>query len=79
MDLCQEAFSNIRTVKAFSTEDHETMRYMERNEKIFAAEKCNGYGYGFFTAFITIFMFGSIDALAYFASYLIRDGRLDIG
>ena len=28
-EVVEEAFSNIRTVKAFSTEDHETIHYLD--------------------------------------------------
>ena len=35
-EAAEECFSNVRTVKAFSTEDHETTSYWNKNEGILA-------------------------------------------
>ena len=39
----------------------------------------SGYGYGCFTFFITVFTFGSIDALIYFAAYLYKQDKMSVG
>lgn len=78
-EVAEEAFSNIRTVKAFATEDAETVTYFERNEKVFEAEISAGKAYGVFQFMITFVMFGTLDALIYFAAYLVRYHGFNIG
>ena len=78
-EVAEEAFSNIRTVKAFATEDHETVSYYEKNEKVFDAEVSAGKAYGCFQFMVTFVMFGTLDALIYFASFLVRHHGFKIG
>lgn len=47
-NVAEEAMSNIRTVKAFSTEDHECKKYEDRNEYIYKRAKDAARCYGFF-------------------------------
>ena len=44
----EEIFGNVRTVKAFATEDAECLIYQERNDEIFAYEFKVAIAYGFF-------------------------------
>lgn len=78
-EIAEETFSNVRTVKAFSTEDHETVRYFEHNEAVYNNEFRGGIAYGFFQMFMTFTMFGTLTALIYFAAYLNRIDKLTIG
>lgn len=77
--LAEEAFSNVRTVKAFATEDRECTSYGEKNDYVFAKAKEAAVCYGFFQFVMQFVMFGSLDALVYFASYLNAEGALTIG
>lgn len=78
-NVAEEAFSNIRTVKAFATEDRECNEYSLRNEKVFLKAKEQALYYGFFSFVMQFVMFGSLDAMVYFASYLNTEGELTIG
>jgi len=78
-NVAEEAFSNIRTVKAFANEDRECADYFEKNEKIFTLAKRAACYYGCFSCVMQLVMFGSLDALVYFAAYLNQEGTLTIG
>lgn len=78
-EVAEETFSNVRTVKAFATEDHETCRYNDRNNAVYDGEFRGGIAYGFFQMFMTFTMFGTLTALIYFAAYLNRTDKLTIG
>lgn len=78
-NVAEEAFSNIRTVKAFATEDRECLAYQVKNDYIYSKAACQAMGYGAFSFFMQFVMFGSLDALIYFAAVLVLDGVLTIG
>jgi len=77
--VAEEAFGNIRTVKAFATEDRECNSYMEKNEYVFQKAKKQAMLYGAFSFAMQFIMFGSLDALVYFAAYLNKNDELTIG
>jgi len=77
--LAEEAFSNIRTVKAFATEDKECMDYSEKNNYVFERARVMARIYGAFNFVIQFIMFGTLDGLVYFAAYLNSEGTLTIG
>lgn len=77
--IAEEAFSNIRTVKAFATEDLECTEYGHRNNEVFGKARQAAKAYGIFNFFIQFIMFGSLDALVYFAAYLNGKDQLTIG
>lgn len=78
-NVAEEAFSNIRTVKAFATEERECISYEKCNDTIFEKAKQAAYAYGIFQCVMQFVMFGSLDALIYFAAYLNGNDRLSIG
>ena len=78
-ELAEEAFSNIRTVKAFATEDYETIRYFERNTDVFDSQFKISMAQCVFQIGIQYTMFGTLTALIYFASVLARNNQLSIG
>jgi ABC-type multidrug transport system fused ATPase/permease subunit len=77
--IAEEAFANIRTVKAFATEDRECQHYYEKNEDIFEKARKTAVAYGLFNFFMQFVMFGSLDALVYFAAWLNSRGGLTVG
>ena len=78
-NIAEEAFSNIRTVKAFATEDRECNAYYKKNEYVFGEAKKAAWCYGVFQFAMQFLMFGSLDALIYFAAFLDKEGKLDVG
>ena len=77
--IAEEAFVNIRTVKAFATEDAECKAYAFKNDSVFANARKAALAYGVFQFTMTFVMFGSLDALVYFAAYLNKNNKLTIG
>lgn len=77
--IAEEAFSNIRTVKAFATEDRECSEYAVKNDWIYAQARKAAMCYGAFNFFMQFVMFGSLDALVYFAAWLNSNDQLTIG
>lgn len=77
--IAEEAFSNIRTVKAFATEDRECNNYTEHNNETFRYARKAAIYYGIFSFGMQFIMFGSLDALVYFAAYLNEQNELTIG
>jgi ABC-type multidrug transport system fused ATPase/permease subunit len=47
-NVAEEAIANIRTVKAFATEEVECNDYAEKNNKVFAKSKLQAFWYGGF-------------------------------
>jgi ABC-type multidrug transport system fused ATPase/permease subunit len=75
----EEAFSNIRTVKAFANEDNECNTYAKKNNYVFEKARQAAVYYGAFSFAMQFIMFGSLDALVYFAAFLNSSGDLTIG
>lgn len=78
-ETAQESFSNIRTVKAFATEDLQSATYQKRNEDVYELERNKAIVMGMWVGTMTFFMFGGTDALIYFASFNYFDYGLSIG
>jgi ATP-binding cassette subfamily B protein len=78
-NVAEEAIANIRTVKAFATEELECTEYQKKNDIIYAKAKHQAFWYGGFSFFMQFIMFGSLDALVYFAAYLNSNDGLSIG
>lgn len=77
-ETAEESFSNIRTVKAFASEDVQSILFATRNDDVFSVQKRLSGWYGFFGGFVGTFAWGSITALIYFASYLIGSPSSDL-
>ena len=78
-NVAEEAIANIRTVKAFATEELECTEYQHKNDTIYAKAKLQAFWYGGFQFCMQFIMFGSLDALVYFAAYLNSNDGLTIG
>jgi len=75
----EEAFSNIRTVKAFATEQEECASYQTTNKKVYQNGVDMAFYYGMFSFFFTFVMFGTLDLLVWFAAYLNDTDGLTVG
>jgi len=80
-EITEESFSNIRTIKAFASEDVQTVMFSTRNDDVFNIQKRISNWYGFFGGFVGTFAWGSVTLLIYFASYLIEspNSKMTIG
>ena len=61
--VAEEAFSNIRTVKAFSTEKEETSRYQKGNDLVFEVEYQKSIWQGVLQFVANFFVTGSMAAV----------------
>ena len=78
-DVAEEALSNIRSVKAFATEDKESIKIDGTLEKVLKAELMGCKAYAWFTFFANGAMFGLLTALVFVAGWLHHKGVLEIG
>ena len=78
-NVAEESFSNIRTVKAFSSEDDEIAKFYKGNYVVYQAGRTRAlYQSGF--AFLTqLMLYGSMAAVVYLASVLYQDNEISIG
>jgi ABC-type multidrug transport system fused ATPase/permease subunit len=61
--IAEETFSNIRTVKAFSTELYETNRFIIGNNGVYEIGYQKSIWYGLFNFVANFFVFGSMAAI----------------
>jgi ABC-type multidrug transport system fused ATPase/permease subunit len=78
-NVAEEAFTHIRTVKAFATEEDECVHYQEKNLMVYKLQLSMAFWYGGFSFAMIFVMFGSLDALVWFAAYLNDSDGLTIG
>jgi len=69
-NVADEAFGNVRTVKAFANEDEETEKFDKHNLETFEIAKKRAVWQGFFVFQIQVLLYGSMSAIIYMASYL---------
>jgi len=77
--VVEESFSNVRTVKAFSTESVEHSKYGSYNNVIYRLGYNKACAYGIFMWFTQIFVYGCIIAILLVGAKLIQEGHLSIG
>ena len=73
-DIAEEALGNIRVVKCHATEDLETQNFLKGVTDVYNAEFWDAVAYGCFSGFMSVLMFGTLDALVFFAGYLNING-----
>ncbi len=77
--VAEESFSNIRSVKAFSNEDAEILKFTAGNLIVYEAGRKKA-GYQAIFAFITqILLYGAMAAVVYVASKLYQNNNISIG
>ena len=77
--LAEEAFSNIRTVKAFATESEESSKYSTGNESVYLLGVYKGKWYGAFQFIANFFGYGAMCIIIYIGAILYRDGKIELG
>jgi ATP-binding cassette subfamily B (MDR/TAP) protein 9 len=61
--IAEETFGNVRTVKAFATEDAETHRFLLANTDVYNIGYTKALWYGGFNFVANFFVFGSMAAI----------------
>ena len=78
-EISQECFGNIRTVKAFGTEDYQTQINMEKLGILYEEEKKKANFSAVHEFVMTGCMFGCMDAIIWMSSYLYFNYSFSIG
>ena len=66
----EETFANVRTVKAFATEETEIKRFRECNMKVLYYGKWKAISIGIFSFFMTIIFWTSMGGICFYAYIL---------
>jgi ABC-type multidrug transport system fused ATPase/permease subunit len=77
--LAEEGISNIRTIKAFSSEDIEITSFFNNCIKVYNLGYRRTMVAGCFGVMIEVIIFGSLITIIYTAAYLFKEGKLNIG
>lgn len=77
--VAEETFSNIRTVKAFSSEDSEIKKYSVANVVTYNAGKKKAAYQALFSFVNMIMVYGSMIAVIYVGKILFQDGDISVG
>lgn len=77
--IAEEAISNIRTVKAFSTERQEGLKHQETNQKLYNNGKRLAIYSGCFAVFQQVSLQGIMSLVTYYGSVLFTEGEIGIG
>lgn len=78
-NVAEESFSNIRTVKAFSNEAAEILKFGAGNEIVYEAGRKKALFQALFAFMTQLMLYGAMAAVVYVASILYQDGLITIG
>ena len=77
--IAEETFANVRTVKAFNTENREIQRFQEKNTEVLRLGKKKACCIGIFSLAMTIIIWFSFGGICYFAYILYTENKLSVG
>ena len=77
--IAEETFANIRTVKAFNTEDREIGRFKEKNMQVLRLGMKKACLAGFISFAITIIFWVTFGGIVYTAYNLYLEDKLGVG
>ena len=69
-NVAEESYGNIRTVKAFSNELEEILKFEAFNNKIYDISKVKAVWGGFFLFTVQFMLFGAMAGIMYLSSIL---------
>lgn len=69
-NVAEESYGNIRTVKAFSNEQEEIVKFEEFNNKVYDISKVKAIWGAFFLFTVTFLLFGAMAGIMYLAGIL---------
>ena len=78
-NVAEEAFSNVRTVKAFSNEADELAKFMNGNRSVFQWGKAKGVWSGIFSFSVQVCLYGGMCLIIYVSSLLYEKDLITIG
>ena len=77
--VCDEAISNVRTVRSFAQEDYEIDRYAVEVDKAQRMNEWLGFGIGIFQSGTVMFLNGIVLGTLYYGGYLLSVQELTPG
>ena len=77
--IAEETFANVRTVKAFNTEDREIGRFKEKNMQVLRLGMKKACLAGFISFAITIIFWVTFGGIVYTAYNLYLEDKLGVG
>jgi ABC-type multidrug transport system fused ATPase/permease subunit len=77
--VAEESFSNVRTVKAFSSEDEELTKFMEGNSAVFQLGRLKAIWNGFVWFIVRVYLYGALTAIVYFTAIFYKRGEISLG
>jgi len=78
-NIAEETFSNVRTVKAFATEQEESNRFRSGNVDVYNVGYTKAVWYGGFNFVANFFVFGSMAAILVLGAKLCEQDKLTVG
>jgi ABC-type multidrug transport system fused ATPase/permease subunit len=75
----EEAFSNVRTVKAFSNEEEEVKKFMSGNQSVYTWGRKKAIWNGVFSFSVQVCLYGGMCVIIYVASILNERGEISVG
>jgi len=78
-NVAEESLANIRTVKAFATEERECVDYWDKCLYVYDRAKLAALYYGAFQFMMNFIQFGSMTVLVWFAAFLNSSGDITVG
>lgn len=77
--VAEESFTHIRTVKAFSTEDYETIKYFKGQTEVYEMGVKKSSLDAFFTMVLTLMIWGVFVLVIILGAYLSINGKILLG
>eukprot|EP01084_Bolivina_argentea_P162521 282823_1 len=78
-DIASESISNVRTVKAFSTESEQEYLYAQAIFKTYTQGRKMAFAFGCFIAFVQVMANASMSLIVWFGAKQVIDGKLTAG
>lgn len=78
-NVAEESYGNIRTVKAFSNEVEEIVKFEEFNNNVYQISKIKAIWGAFFLFTVTFMLFGAMAGIMYLAGLLYQHDKINIG
>ena len=77
--VAEESFSNVRTVKAFASEDSEIKKFMEGNIVVYNAGAKKSAAQALLTLATSLILYGAMIGVIYLSKVLYEDGKITVG
>lgn len=77
--VAEESFSNVRTVKAFASENSEISKFMEGNNVVYNAGSKKAAAQAILTLVTSIILYGAMIGVVYVSKLLYQDGKITVG